>query len=157
MPLTPTKQPSAGFTLIEVVIAVALFAMAATVLSSSFVNALLVREHSVSQQTLALDLAAVRKQLLLEPELAAAEEGADCITLNHGAARWHAEIETTDIVDLFQVELFIEFTDSEAAQGASHQATLYLLRPTWSKAEERSELLDEKRTALNDTRERDRF
>ena len=63
-----------GFSLIEVVVALALFAMAAVVLSDTFVNALLARERSVSNDTYNRDIRAVRMQLLLEPDREEAEE-----------------------------------------------------------------------------------
>ena len=43
---------------------------------------------------------------------------------------------------------------SEPPEGlvADYSETLYLLRPTWSESDERSELLQDKHEALEDTR-----
>lgn len=151
------KHQEKGFSLIEVVIAVALFAMAATVLSSTFVNALLLRDRVQSNDIRNADIRAVRLQLLLTPNLDDAEDGAEIETLSNGEASWRAEIEPTNVIDLFHVELFIEFLDPQEEQESSHQETLYLLRPTWSESGERSDLLQEKKDDLLDSRDFDSF
>jgi len=146
-----------GFSLIEVVVALALFAMASVVLTSSFVNALLAREHGQSNDLRHADIRAVRMQLLLEPSLDDAEDGDRYDTLNNGTANWEASIEPTNVIDLFEVQLQIEFSDPQEQQEASHSETLYLLRPTWSKFDERSSLLQDKKDDLRSSRDFDRF
>lgn len=153
------KYPSSkrGFTLIEVVIAVALFAMAATVLSSTFVNALLAREHVQNHDLRNSDIRAVRLQLLLTPNLEDAEEGDQLETLNSGEATWSAEIEPMEVVDLFRVILQIELLEPLEDQETTYSEELYLLRPTWSESGERSELLQEKKDDLLDSRDFESF
>ncbi len=146
-----------GFSLIEVVVALALFAMASVVLMSSFVNALLAREHGQSNDVRHADIRAVRMQLLLEPNVDDAEDGDRYETLNNGMANWEASIEPTNVIDLFKVELRIEFSEPQEEQEATHIETLYLLRPTWSESDERSTLLQDKKDALQDSRDFDRF
>jgi general secretion pathway protein I len=153
----PHMSNSKAFSLIEVVVALALFAMAAVVLSSSFVNALLAREKGQSNDLRNADIRAVRMQLLLQPNLEDAEDGDRYETLHNGEANWRATIEPTDVVDLFQVELAIEFMQPQQDQQASYRETLYLLRPTWSESDERSQLLEDKRAELQNSRDFDRF
>jgi len=148
---------STAFTLIEVLIALAIFAMASTYLMSTFVSALTARERSVSDDVLHTDIRAVRMQLLLEPNRDDAEDGGQYPTLNHGEATWRAMIEPTEIVDLFTVELTIDFSEPPKEGPDRHTETLYLLRPTWSEADERSSLLEDKRQALERSRNFDRF
>lgn len=148
---TPTS--SKGFSLIEVVISVAIFAMAATVLTSAFANALLARERSASNDLLNLDIRAVRMQLLLEANLEDAEDGDEMETLNSGEAAWEAVIEPTNVIDLFRVRLSINFSEPPEDLPAKYTETLYLLRPTWSDSGERSDLLQDKRDELEDTRQ----
>ena len=142
----------AAFTLVEVLIAVAIFAMAASVLMSAFVNALLSRESAAKYDLINADIRAVRMQLLLEPNLKAAEDGNEYETVHSGEASWQAQVEPTDVVDLFQVELIIRFSEPPEDLDADYSERLYLLRPTWSESDERSDLLQDKREALEDTR-----
>lgn len=146
-----------GFSLIEVVIALAIFAMAAVVLSDTFVNALLAREKGVSNDARNRDIRVVRMQLLLEPNLKEAEDGGAYETLSNGEADWEAEIEPTNVIDLFQVIFHIKFSDPQEDQEAHYEETLYLLRPTWSESDERSDLLQEKKDTLKNGRDFDRF
>ncbi|MGB0409706.1 MAG: type II secretion system protein [Opitutales bacterium] len=154
---THRQKQAAGFTLIEVLIALAVFAMAGTYLMSTFVNALLAREKSVRDALLHTDVRAVRMQLLLEPRLEDAEKGGEYPTLSHGEARWEAEVEATEIVDLFTVDLQIEFSEPSEEQASTYRERLYLLRPTWSESDERTALLEDKREALEASRDFDRF
>ena len=141
-----------AFTLVEVLIAVAIFGMAASVLMSAFVNALQSRERAAKYDLLNADIRAVRMQLLLEPMLEDAEDGNEYETVHSGEASWEANIEPTDVVDLFQVGLSIRFSEPPEGLAADYSETLYLLRPTWSESDERSKLLYDKREALEDTR-----
>lgn len=150
---TPQPPSPRGFTLIEVVIALAIFAGAAVVLSQAFTNALLAREHGVSNDNYEADIRTVRMQLLLEPELEAAEDGGEIETYSNGEASWEATIQATNVVDLFQVELQIQFSEPEEGQDNSYSETLYLLRPTWSEADERSDLLADKKDELESNRD----
>lgn len=155
--MKPARDARRAFSLIEVVVAVAIFALAATVLTSTFVNALLARERARATGDWAEDLRGVRLQLLLEPDREAAEDGERYQTLGSGEAVWRAEIEATEVVDLFAVRFLVEFPDAGDDAPAEHEERLYLLRPTWSESDERSDLLDDKRRALEDKRDFGRF
>ena len=146
-----------GFSLIEVVIALAIFAMAAVVLSDTFVNALLAREKGFSNDARNRDIRAVRMQLLLEPNREDAEDGGTYETLSNGSADWKAVIEPTNVVDLFHVKFRIRFSEPQEDQEAHYEETLYLLRPVWSEPDERSNLLQEKKDTLESSRGFDRF
>ncbi len=146
-----------GFSLIEVVVALAIFAMAAVVLSDTFVNALLAREKGLSNDVYNRDIQVVRMQLLLEPNRDNAEDGNTYETLSNGSANWESSIEPTNVVDLFKVEFRIEFSEPQKDQEAVYKETLYLLRPTWSESDERSNLLQEKKDALRNSRDFNSF
>ena len=137
-----------GFSLIEVMVAVALFAAASGVLTSAFVNALLAREHSQNNSLRADDIRAVRLQLLLEANRDEAEDGGDFETIHSGLARWKCSIEESEIVDLFKVLFEVKFSDPIEGTNENYQESLYLLRPTWSESDMRSELLATKRQDL---------
>ncbi len=155
-----TRPPAAhppAFTLIEVLIALAIFAMASTYLTTTFVSALTARERSFNNDVLHADIRAVRMQLLLEPNRDDAEDGGSFPTLHHGDANWRASIEPTEVVDLFSAVLTIEFSQAPEDSPGLYEETLFLLRPTWSEADERSELLQDKRDALERSRDFSRF
>jgi len=137
-----------GFSLIEVLIALALFAICSNLIASAFINALLARERdpSLSYKNIAIDT--VRRQLLLEKNLEEAEEGGTLTLLKKGEATWTAEIHSTEILDLFECHFDIEFLESESPNQETYSETLYLLRPTWSENAERYILLQEKRNLL---------
>ena len=150
-------MPDRAFSLIEVLVASAIFAMAATVLMATFVNAVTARERSEQNEHLHEAIQTARLQLLLEPIREDAEDGGDVATLTHGEASWRASIEPTEIVDLFRVEFFVEFADPPGNDPREYTEQLFLLRPTWSEADDRAQLLEDKRDALLDSRRFRRF
>lgn len=146
-----------AFSLIEVLIALALFAIAANVISSAFINALLSRERNDSRLYNDFAIQTARKQLLLEKNIEDAEDGGTVETLELGEVDWYAEILPTEIVDLFEVQLYGTFYDLEDRQKANFSETLYLLRPTWSESDERSMLLEDKKQDLLEIRDSELF
>ena len=152
-----SRRADAAFSLIEVVLAVAIFGVATTVLTLSFTNALLARERSTGNDLLEADIRAVRMQLLLEPNLEDAGNGGRFETLNCEEAGWEATIQPTNIVDLFKVTLRIHLSNPPEDLPDEHTEILYLLRPTWSENDDRAELLREKRKALEDLRRNRNF
>ena len=157
LPWQADRKASSGFTLIEALVSLAVFSMAATYLIATFVSALEARERGLSPNNLYKDIQAVRMQLLLEPNVEAAEDGGDYPTLHQGEARWEAEIDPTEVVDLFRVSLQIEFNEPINEAAGTYTEELYLLRPTWSEADDRSDLLAKKKEELLDSRPFDRF
>ena len=119
----------------------------------SFIQIITARERSVSNDLLDADLRAVRMQLLLEADLEEAEDGGELETLSNGEAVWQAVIEPTNVIDLFKVQFLVEFSEPTEDGPETYKETLYLLRPTWSESDERSDLLAEKREALQDSRD----
>ena len=149
--------PAKGFSLIEVLIALTLFAIASNVIGSAFINALLSRERNNDNSYRDIAIQTARKQLLLEKNIDDAEDGGSIETLELGEVDWYAEIIPTDMVDLFEVNLFIEFFDLKGDQSTNYNETLLLLRPTWSESDERSSLLQDKKEDLLDIRASELF
>tara|TARA_B100001769_G_scaffold41792_1_gene29007 strand:- start:839 stop:1315 length:477 start_codon:yes stop_codon:yes gene_type:complete len=150
------RKPKA-FTLIEVLISLALFALASNIIASAFINALLARESNPSITYKDIATQTARRQLLLEPNLEDAMDGARIETLEIGEVVWTSEILPTDIVDLFECQLVIEFLDVDSETASTYNETLFLLRPTWSVSDERSSLLQDKKDTLIEDREFDSF
>ena len=142
-----------GFTLIEVVVALMLFSFAVVVLAASYVNVLNSIESVRVDQTLEQELAFVRAQLLMEPELEKIEEGGEVPTPTHGMAVWDAVVLPTSIADLFRVDLSIELTgEGEAVPARMVTQTIFVLRPSWSEPTERDELRAESRKRIEELR-----
>ena len=149
--------PAKGFSLIEVLIELALFAIASNIIGSAFINALLSRERNNDNSYRDIAVQTARKQLLLEKNIDDAEDGGSVETLELGEVDWYAEIIPTDMVDLFEVNLFIEFFYVKDDQSSNYNETLLLLRPTWSESDERSSLLQDKKEDLLDIRASELF
>jgi len=156
-PALPARARTSGFLLLETLIALAVFAAAATVLTATFVATLELRDRAQQDDLFHSDLQTARLQLLLEPNRDDAERGGRVRTLGSGEAEWEAEIEASEVVDLFLVRLRIEFSEPPEGRERNYAESLYLLRPTWSESDERSALLEDKREALLDRRDFDRF
>lgn len=156
--MTPAKiklpgQP--GFSLIETVIAVAIAGIAFFVLTETFFHVLLTLESLESQADYQKDVRFVRSQIVQLADRDEVEDGGIITTLDLGEADWEAEIEETDVTDLFELRLFIDFENPDA-ERIRYEEVLYLLRPTWSDPIDRSSLLEEARQNIeNIARRRD--
>lgn len=139
-----------GFTLLEVLAALVIFATAAAVLGGAYLNVLnayQVMARSVRQQD---DLRFAREQLLAEPDRRKAEEGGDFRSSEGRRVEWRAEIEPTELPDLFTVRFRCRLEDAPAAaaKGGEVEEVFRLLRPTWSEAVERDERRAEMRKRI---------
>ena len=146
------KRLQPGFTLVEVTVALSVFAIAVVVLTQSFVNTLVSLDSTETETDLQADIRFVRSQALTVADREAFEEGDEITTLTNGTARWYAIIESTQVSDLFQVQLTIELEPSDRAERTQHVQNLLLLRPTWSDPVERSEIISENRDRLEEER-----
>jgi len=142
-----TRRRQRGFTLIEVLVAIALFGLAAVVLTSAFANALIALSTLHDEAELEADLRWIRREVLLEPVRDTFEEGGEITTLRHGRARWSAIIEETGILDVFRVTLEVHL-ETDDGRTYDRLDTLHLLRPTWSDPQERAQLLEENRRRI---------
>jgi general secretion pathway protein I len=132
-----------AFTLLEVLIALAIFAMAAVVLGATYVNALNAYEMVGRRNEYDADLQFVRAAALTEPDRKKVEEGGDLDLGGNKHAHWQADIASTESVDLFSVTWTCEITDPARHEPYRTKQTFLLLRPTWSDPVERSALMDQ--------------
>ena len=139
--LRRSRANGGGFTLLEVLVALALFFMAVTFFSMTYLNTLMAIEGTRLNQGLEQDMAAIRRQALLIADVEELEEGGDVLTGEHGLARWSVEYEPTAVADLFLVTLSVELDPEDEEKGV-REATeqFYLTRPSWSEPTERDEL-----------------
>ena len=137
------QKAKSSFTLLEVLVSLAIFALAAVVLGATYVNALNAYELAARHDEYAEDLRFVRAALLTEPDRDKAAAGGDLDLGENKRAHWQAEIAPTGTVDLFAVAWHCEITDPARREPYRATQTLLLLRPTWSDPVERSKLLDQ--------------
>lgn len=140
-----------GFTLLEVTLAAAIFAVAVVVLSSAFTNALSALANMRHEENDAPLFEFVRSHAITIPDLENFEEGEKLPLPDEAQALWTALVEPTNIADLFKVELAITL-QRPGRDDAVQVQHFYLLRPTWSDADDRSKLIDEAKTRLSDER-----
>lgn len=145
--MKPSQTPSNdnGFSLIEVTLALAIFAMAVVVLSQAYINGLMSVEAVKNQNPHEADLAWIRKKVLTLETREEVLRGGDIPTLNSGLAGWKATLGQTEVLDLHQLNLTINFPESD---HTTYTEQIYLLRPTWSDPLEKSALLTQSREKI---------
>lgn len=138
----------AAFTLLEVLVALAIFALTAVVLGATYVNALNAYQVANRRNEYTQDLRFVRTAVLTDTDRDKVEEGGDVNLGDNRRAHWDADIASTGTADLFQVTWTCEITDPARQQPYKVTQTFLLLRPTWSEPVERSQLLDQARQRI---------
>jgi general secretion pathway protein I len=145
----PRASCRAAFTLLEVLVALAIFALGAVVLGSAYLNVLNSYEAVSRGRQVSEDFAFARHLVLTEPDRLKLEQGGEFETANGRRARWTVEIESTTLADLFKVAFTCEIPDPTRIEPDKQVQTFVLLRPTWSiDAMERSKLKEETKTRI---------
>ena len=129
-----------GFTLLEVIVALAVFALAAVVLGSAYVNVLGAYEAVARGNQTDEDVRFARAQLLAEPDHDKAEKGGDFTAPSGRPVKWHATIEPTTIADLFTVTFTCELGSVAGVDAQTVTETFTVMRPTWADPTENSKL-----------------
>ena len=149
------RRRRGGFTLIETVLAMAIFGIAIVGLTGAFVNTLQALGTLQRQADYSPYIRFVRSHAISITDIDEFEDGGDIRTPDEGEARWEAEVEPMDVVDLFQVWMRIELTLPDVREPHVHEETFFVLRPTWSDPIERSILLSDAQDALERQRARE--
>lgn len=141
-----------GFTLIEVLMSLAIFALAAVSLGAAYSNVLLGR-LALQQDEQRLDDFARRRAALMEtPGFDDVEAGGEIHLPGGRTARWEGKIEATAVSDLFAVQLIAEIERADGAEAEEFTETRMLLRPTWSIPSDRQKIRDDARQRLEKER-----
>ena len=142
-----------GFTLIEVLMSLAIFALAAVSLGAAYSNVLMGRLALRQDEQRLDDLARCRAALMETPGFEDVETGGEIHLPGGRNARWVGKIEATAVSDLFAVQLTSEIQAEEGGDyGAEIVETRMLLRPTWSIPSDRQKIRDEARQRLEKER-----
>ncbi len=144
----PNRSNSKGFTIIEVMLALALFGVAVTTFTASYLNIINALDAIQVDQPYEQDISMIRLAAFSTETVEELEEGGEVFTGSHGEAYWRVEYEPTLVADLFKVWLFVEILDKETDEMKEVQEIHYLTRPTWSDPVERSDLRADTRDRL---------
>ncbi len=139
------KRPAAqrshrAFTLIEVLVSLAIFALAAVVLGATYVNVLNAYDSVSRRNRHDQDLALVRASLLAESDRKKVEQGGDYVLPGNRSADWSVQIDEAGVADLFRVKLRCVIRDPARDTPLVREESFMLLRPTWSDPGERDKL-----------------
>lgn len=122
-----------GFMLIEVLIALALFALTAVYLvEGAFIGSKTMLQMKASQE-LDHDLLWARSEIFRETNYEKLKEGGELETVNIGEIVWEVEVEMTDIVDLYRVQLNLSWEGNSelGIEDGEQDYVMLLLRPIW--------------------------
>lgn len=145
-----------GFTLLEVLLAFALFAVAVVVLASSYLNIVTSLEAVKTDRTLDQEARWVREQVLMEADRKVVEQGGELRTPENAVVRWQASVFPAALADLFTVQLHLEMVGDKKGQQElrEHTERLTVLRPSWSEPVERAKLFEEAKQRIEEDRRR---
>lgn len=150
----PPPLRGRGFTLIEVLVALAIFAIAAVALGAAYINLISANAAIRQTDTADDDLHWVRIQFLKTAKLEDVEKGDDVVLPGERTARWKATVEATTVSDLFTAVLEVELPKADTRETITVTETFTLLRPTWSEEADRKKLRDDAKKRLDDERAR---
>lgn len=126
------RRRRAGFTLLEVLTALVVFALAAAVLGASYANVMNAYFVTARGMQVNEDFAFARQLVLTEADREKLEQGGEFQTAGNRQVKWSVEITSTQTADLFNVAFTCEVTDPLRAEPAKTVQNFMLLRPTWS-------------------------
>ena len=141
---------SPAFTLVEVLVALSIFALAAVVLGAAYVNVLLSYETAARSTQGDEDVKFARAQLLAIADPKKIEEGGDFDSPGGRRVHWSAQIESTETADLFLVHFLCEINDPATPDTPKIAQDFRVLRPTWSDPAERDKLRQDARQRIQD-------
>ncbi len=147
--MTMSTSPRRGFTLLEVLVSLTIFAMAAVMLASAYLNVLNSYEAVSRGVQINEDFAFARQQVLNEPDRKKVEEGGEFETAGGRRAKWDVAIESTTVADVFKVTFTCEVADPSRPEPDRQVQSFIVLRPTWViDVAERSKLKEEAKTRI---------
>lgn len=137
-----------GFTVLEVLIALMIFIGAAVVLGATYLGIMNSYAQLEVDGDYKNDVKFARAALLAEPDFDTAEKGGDFDATDGRHVSWKATIEPTNTADLFSVTFECEVNAAELKEPIHITEAFRLLRPTWSKPEDRDKLRSDARTRI---------
>lgn len=129
-----------AFTLLEVLVALAIFAMAAATLGSAYLNVLNGYEDARRAALVDADVDFARAALLAQADVTLAQQGDEFDAPDGRHVVWTSTITATNEADLFQVDFVCDITGGGLKNPQHTEQVFIVLRPTWSQATDESTL-----------------
>jgi general secretion pathway protein I len=142
------KMNDRGFTILEVLAALAIFAVAAIVLGAAYVNVLNGYQRAERSTQIDADVRFAREILFYQSDLEKVEEGGDFTTADGRQVSWIAEVQPTLIADLFDVTFEVQIQADGPGDREKIIERFRMLRPTWSEDDDREKLRQESRDRI---------
>lgn len=142
------RRTRQGFTVIEVMVAMAIFFGAVIIFCSSYLDILNAYAKLENDGDYKNDIKYARAMLMAEPDFDTAEKGAEFETTGGHRISWKATIEGTNVADLFAVTFECDVNAAELKEPVHLTEKFRLLRPTWSKPDDREKLRADARTRI---------
>ena len=137
--MVKTIHPKRGFTLIEVMVSLALFAIGILVLTQSFANGLWCKIKLSKENTRPLTLQIIRQELMTLPRDQVAASHLLSLPDPSTQVRWTGKVHFGKILHLYRVTVQI--------QNTKESIDFWIRRPDWMTASEKSAILS---SSLND-------
>lgn len=137
-----------GFTLLEVLLATALFALSSTALVQVVLNTLSALNAQPQWSIDTVDQAFVIDQIEAIDARSRFEEGGTLTSPSGQVVHWSASSEPTEIIDLHAIELLLEWQPLEQRPAREDRQKLYWYRPWLSEPSERAARIQAKKIEL---------
>ena len=139
-----------GFSLAEVFISIVLFALVVGVFAETINNSTLAYSKLGGESDDKHFAKSIRAFILKVKSVDEIEEGGE-FEVQGKTVYWKAEVEQTEVLDLFRLEFLARYTENNFNREI--EQVLYLYRPMWSDRDERSRLKDVRLDQYEDMRE----
>lgn len=139
-----------GVSLIEVMISMALFTTAVIVLTQGYVDSMNALESVKTDDPRLADIRFIQDVLYDIDKQEDFQSYGELPTPGSGAVRFQAQLEETDLADVFEAKLRLDFIDlRNDPKYANWEETRYLYRPDWVETQKRESVVEAKRDALD--------
>lgn len=141
-----------GFSLIEVTIALAIFALASVVFTQSFLGGMFSLESIKFNDAQSENVNMAYRHILAIESRDDLLKGGSMQSLNRGLLVWGASVKATDVTDLFKATIQVKFPEEKLAKKSESliEEDFYLFRPGWSNVDEKPSSIDLKRNLIHD-------
>ena len=129
-----------GFTLLEVLVGLAILALAVVVLGAAYVNTLGAHATVAQRATAGVGMDYLREAVLAEADRQKVEVGGRMSLPDDRALHWEATVETAAVPDLFRVVVSGRITGGRDGGEETFEQKLMLLRPGWSEPDRREQV-----------------